>query len=162
MDVSVIIPSLNAPTLARALAALATQSEPPAEVIVVGRDEAGALAAFPHEGLFDLQFFNLLEGAWNLSIDNWSKDLTPIAGSIRTTASFLSKQKALSQTAYILESKVGQGSLLITTLALRSHLDDAYPEAIALFDSILRYTTGPGFRPQSELTEDRLNRLASR
>ncbi len=47
MRASVIIPSLNAPTLARALAALAAQTDAPDEIIVVGRDEAGALAAFP-------------------------------------------------------------------------------------------------------------------
>lgn len=54
MNVAVIIPSLNAPTLARALAAVGRQEsgrqespEPPAEVIVVGRDEAGVTAAFP-------------------------------------------------------------------------------------------------------------------
>ncbi len=47
MRTSVIIPSLNAPTLGRALAALAAQTEPPDETLVVGRDEAGALAAFP-------------------------------------------------------------------------------------------------------------------
>jgi GT2 family glycosyltransferase len=47
MHVSVIIPSLNAPTLARALKAVLAQSRPPDEIIVVGRDEAGALAAFP-------------------------------------------------------------------------------------------------------------------
>ena len=53
MRTSVIIPSLNAPTLARALAAVMAQTEPPAEVIVVGRDEAGALAAFPAGRLLD-------------------------------------------------------------------------------------------------------------
>lgn len=47
MQTSVVIPSLNAPTLGRALAAVAAQTEPPDQVIVVGRDEAGALAAFP-------------------------------------------------------------------------------------------------------------------
>ncbi len=47
MRASVVIPSLNAPTLARALAALAAQTDAPDEIIVVGRDEAGALAAFP-------------------------------------------------------------------------------------------------------------------
>ena len=47
MKTSVIIPSLNAPTLGRALTAVAGQTEAPDEVIVVGRDEAGALAAFP-------------------------------------------------------------------------------------------------------------------
>jgi GT2 family glycosyltransferase len=47
MRVAVIIPSLNAPTLGRALAAIAAQTEPPDEVIVVGRDEAGTLCGFP-------------------------------------------------------------------------------------------------------------------
>ncbi len=47
MRVSVIIPSLNAGTLPRALDAVRTQMEPPAEVVVVGRDDAGALAAYP-------------------------------------------------------------------------------------------------------------------
>ena len=53
MRVSVIIPSLNAPTLPRALAAVAAQTEPPAEIIVVGRDEAGAAAAFPAARFID-------------------------------------------------------------------------------------------------------------
>lgn len=47
MRVSVIIPSLNAPTLGRALAAVEAQTERPAEIIVVGLDEAGALSGFP-------------------------------------------------------------------------------------------------------------------
>jgi GT2 family glycosyltransferase len=47
MRVSVIIPSLNAVTLPRALRAVAEQTAPPAEVIVVGRDDVAALGAFP-------------------------------------------------------------------------------------------------------------------
>jgi GT2 family glycosyltransferase len=53
MRVSVIIPSLNAATLPRALQAVAGQTTPPAEVIVVGRDEAGALASFPETRFVD-------------------------------------------------------------------------------------------------------------
>jgi GT2 family glycosyltransferase len=53
MQTSVIIPSLNAPTLPRALAALAAQSEPPHEIIVVGRDEVGTRAAFPDTRFLD-------------------------------------------------------------------------------------------------------------
>jgi GT2 family glycosyltransferase len=53
MRVSVIIPSLNAPTLARALAAVAAQTEQPNEIIIVGRDEAGALASSPHVRFID-------------------------------------------------------------------------------------------------------------
>ncbi len=53
MRASVIIPSLNAPTLGRALVAVAAQTEPPDEVIVVGRDEAGALRGFPDVPFID-------------------------------------------------------------------------------------------------------------
>jgi GT2 family glycosyltransferase len=53
MRVSVIIPSLNAPTLGRTLTAVAGQTEPPGEVIVVGRDEAGTLAGFPDVRFID-------------------------------------------------------------------------------------------------------------
>src|SRR5690606_39268564 len=53
MRVSVIIPSLNAPTLARALGAVAGQSEAPDEIIVVGRDEAGLMAAIPSARFID-------------------------------------------------------------------------------------------------------------
>ncbi|MCL4797726.1 MAG: hypothetical protein KJZ84_24390 [Bryobacteraceae bacterium] len=121
-----------------------------------------ALAAFPHEGFFDLQFYNLLEGAWNLSLDRWPKEIEPIAGAIRTTSSFLSKQKDLSRTGYIVEAKVGPGSLLVTSLDLRAHHDEAYPEAVSLFDSLLRYVTGPDFAPRVQLDKEQIDRLASR
>jgi cellulose synthase/poly-beta-1,6-N-acetylglucosamine synthase-like glycosyltransferase len=55
MKVSVIIPSLNAPTLARALTAVAGQDMPADEVIVVGRDEAGVLAGYPDVRFIDTQ-----------------------------------------------------------------------------------------------------------
>jgi GT2 family glycosyltransferase len=53
MRVSVIIPSLNAPTLGRAVAAVSAQTHLPAEVIVVGLDEAEALTGFPDVRFID-------------------------------------------------------------------------------------------------------------
>lgn len=121
-----------------------------------------ALAGFPHEGFCDLQFFNLLDGAWNFPLDQWPESLRPIAGSVRTTSSFLSKHKALSKTGYVFEVKVGKGRLLVTTLRLREHLDDAYPEAVYLFDRFLRYASGPDFHPETEAGEEVLRRLLVR
>lgn len=118
-----------------------------------------ALAGFPHDGFFDLQFFNLMEGAWNFPLDRWPESLRPIAGGVRTTSSFLSKHKALSKTGYIFEVKSGKGRLLVTTLPLREHLDDAYPEAAYLFDRLLRYASGPGFQPATEASEEMLRQL---
>lgn len=68
MKVSVIIPSLNAPTLARALAAVAAQDAPAHEVIVVGRDEAGVLGGWPAVRFIDTQQPACAARARNLGI----------------------------------------------------------------------------------------------
>jgi len=120
-----------------------------------------ALRGFPQDGTFDLQFFNLLQGAWNFSLDRWPQELRPIAGSIRTTSSFLSKSKKLSRTGYIFEARVGQGSLLVSTLRIKQNFDESYPEAMFLFDRLVRYTTGKEFNPQIEVAEERLGELAA-
>jgi hypothetical protein len=110
-----------------------------------------ALSGYPHEGFFDLQFFSLLDRAWNFPLDAWPKEHLPIAGGIRTKSSFLSKNKSLSRVGYIFEAGVGKGRLLVTTLGLREHFDEAYPEAIYLFDRLLRYATGPEFQPSVQV-----------
>ena len=55
MRVSVIIPSLNSPTLARALTAVAAQTESPDEIIVVGRDNTNIVSGFPSVRFIDTQ-----------------------------------------------------------------------------------------------------------
>jgi beta-galactosidase len=118
-----------------------------------------ALEGFPHEGFADLQFFNLLDGAVPVPLDKWSKDFQPIVGGIRTTAGFLAKTKNLSRVGYVFEGKVGQGKLLVTTLRFREHLDEWYPEAIALFDRLLRYATNASFAPTAEIGDEQLQAL---
>jgi len=118
-----------------------------------------ALKEFPSEGFCDLQFFNLLEGAYAYPLDDWSKDMVPLVGGIRTTTGFLSKAKNLSRIGYVFEAKVGKGKLLVSTLRIRENFDEAYPEAISLFDHLLRYATSQGFEPRFEMAKDRLQRL---
>ncbi|MCZ2075639.1 MAG: hypothetical protein LC130_11655 [Bryobacterales bacterium] len=121
-----------------------------------------ALKGMPHEGMFDLQFYNLVEGGWSLPLDDWPRELVPIAGGIRTTSSFLSKRKNLSRTGYIFEAKAGRGSLLVTALTIREHLDEAYPEAVFLFDRLLRYASGSEFRPAVEVSVEFLRKQMAR
>jgi hypothetical protein len=121
--------------------------------------EHPALQGFPHEGLADLQFFNLMDGAVPLPLDAWTAGFEPIVGGIRTTASFLSKSKDLSRVGYVFEAKAGGGHLLVTSLRLREHLDEAYPEAIHLFDRLLRYVAGDAFVPRVEVGEEQLQAL---
>jgi beta-galactosidase len=123
--------------------------------------DSPALSGFPQEGMFDLQFFNLLQGAWNFSLDRWPHNMQPIAGSIRTTSSFLSKSKRLSRTGYIFETRVGKGKLLVTTLRIKDHFDESYPEAMFLFDRLLRYAAGEEFNPRIEVAEGLLSGLVS-
>jgi len=118
-----------------------------------------ALQGFPHEGFGDLQFFSLMEGAVPLPLDRWAAGFLPIMSGIRTTAGFLSKSKELSRVGYMFEAKVGAGRLLVTSLRLREHLDEAYPEAIYLFDRLLRYATGADFAPTAEAGTDELQAL---
>ena len=42
--------------------------------------------------------------------------------------------------AYAFETKVGEGRLLVTSLRFRDHFDEAYPEALDLFDRFLLLT----------------------
>ncbi len=118
-----------------------------------------ALSGFPHDGFCDLQFFNLLEGARNFSLDRWSPRIQPILGAVRTRSSFLSERKDLSTIGYILEARAGDGRLLVTTLRLEEVLDEAYPEAVFLFDRLLRYASGPQFSPSVEISKDQLQRM---
>ncbi|MGH9371720.1 MAG: glycoside hydrolase family 2 TIM barrel-domain containing protein, partial [Vicinamibacterales bacterium] len=118
-----------------------------------------ALQGFPHDGFGDLQFYNLMEGAAPFPLDSWPTSYQPIVGGIRTTAGFLSKVKNLSRVGYVFEARVGAGRLLVTTLRLREHFDEAYPEAIYLFDRFLRYASGGQFAPRTELNDDLLQAL---
>jgi len=122
-------------------------------------EEHPALKGFPHEGYGDLQFFNLLEGSWNFSLDRWPLTLTPIFGAVRTQSSFLSERKELSRIGYIFETKVGEGRLLVTTLRIEELLDEAYPEAIYLFDRLLRYSTSAGFLPRVTVADEVLSQI---
>jgi beta-galactosidase len=67
--------------------------------------------------------------------------------------------KNLSRVGYVFEAKVGEGRLLVTTLRLREHFDEAYPEVVFLFDRLLRYASGDRFTPRTELTNELLQDL---
>ncbi|HTE28635.1 MAG TPA: beta galactosidase jelly roll domain-containing protein [Flavitalea sp.] len=118
-----------------------------------------SLEGFPHEGFADWQLYTLMDGATPFSLDKWPATLTPIIGGIRTKAGFLSKSKDLSRVGYAFEAKVGRGSLLVTSLRFRDHLDNEHPEAIHLFDRFLQYASGSSFAPKVEVGSDLLQGL---
>ena len=121
-----------------------------------------ALGGVPHDGFGDLLFFNLMDGAVPVPLDSWPTALKPIVGGIRTTSSFLSTSKDLSRVGYAFDVKVGSGRLLVTSLRFREHFDEAYPEAIYLFDRMLRYAAGGEFAPAVEVGAEQLQVLTPR
>jgi hypothetical protein len=121
--------------------------------------DAAALGDFPNQGFADLQFYNLLNGASPIPLDAWPAELKPIVGAIRTTSGFLSQEKGLSRVGYVFQARVGAGELLVTSPGLWNHYDDLHPEAIYLFDRLLRYASSSNFAPGVEVSNALLQSL---
>ena len=54
---------------------------------------------------------------------------------------------------------LGRGSLAERRARFRDHFDEAYPEALTLFDRLLRYATSRDFAPRVEVGTDLLRPL---
>lgn len=124
--------------------------------------DSAALGDFPNQGFADLQFYNLLNGASPIPLDAWPAELNPIVGAIRTTSEFLSQQKGLSRVGYVFQARVGAGELLVTSPGLWNHYDDLHPEAIYLFDCLLRYASSSNFAPGVEASNALLQSLQAK
>jgi beta-galactosidase len=124
--------------------------------------DSAALGDFPNQGFADLQFYNLLNGTSPIPLDAWPAELKPIVGAIRTTSEFLSQQKGLSRVGYVFQARVGEGELLVTSPGLWNHYDDLHPEAIYLFDRLLRYASSDNFAPGVEVSNALLQNLQAK
>lgn len=114
-----------------------------------------AFDGLPHPGYADLQFFSMMEHATPFELDPLPAIL-PIVGGVRTRAAFLSKAKDLSRVGYVFEAKVGSGRLLVTTLRIADLLNDDHPEAVYLFDRLLRYCRSDRFEPGQDIAPEAL------
>ena len=85
--------------------------------------------------------------------------MTPLIWGIQVAGEWTGLERSLHRLAWLVEAKVGQGRLLLTTLDLLSNLDEARPEAVCLFDSLLRYASSEQFRPSGEICEEELSGL---
>ena len=59
--------------------------------------------------------------------------------------------------AYMLEVNVGAGKLLATSLNI-STTYESHPETKHLLESMMKYTTGPGFTPQASISCEQLEK----
>jgi hypothetical protein len=54
---------------------------------------------------------------------------------------------------------VGKGKLLVSTLRIRENFDESYPEAMFLFDRLIRYATGSEFNPGVAVSGKQIQKL---
>ncbi len=139
-----------------------------------------ALDAFPHEGFCDVQFYRMLKihgqdgtlrNAKTIVLEEFPVAVDPIIRSI-------DRYQFMRDKGYLFEIGVGQGKLLVSTLnffpalnlspasqaatpqtATGVEADFLGPEALFLFDQLVRYALGDEFHPASSITAATLTTL---
>ncbi len=103
-----------------------------------------ALAEFPTESHADWQWWELLEGSYNMALDGTPRDFRPI---VQVIDNFIGNRKL----GNLLEARVGNGRLMVCSMNIAG-IDDARPAARQMLRSILGYMASDAFRPKQALT----------
>jgi hypothetical protein len=109
------------------------------------------LGGMPHEGFADLQFYRMMGESPSIELE--SLGLNEGEPVIRVMHSY----SICRPLAYLMERKVGQGGVILSAL----ELNQSWPEARYLLAQMCAYATGRAFRPELELSEATLARLAT-
>ncbi|WP_123041400.1 glycoside hydrolase family 2 protein [Cohnella candidum] len=103
-----------------------------------------AIGDFPHDGKSDWHWYELFNGSPAISLDT-APGIDPIIEPIDN----FNRAKRL---AYAFEANVGEGQLLVTSLAFRDVDDLKKPAAAYLFRQLLNYARSGDFQPKGTLT----------
>jgi hypothetical protein len=111
-----------------------------------------ALGSFPHEGLCDLQFLELLYGVNRADLDALPAKVEPIIRSI-------TDWRIGASAGYLYEMRVGKGGLLVTTLNFEQTLACGRPDAEWLLWELLSYLASDSFHPTADLNAEYLRSI---
>ncbi len=125
-------------------------------------DEHPSFAGFPHDGFLNLQFHGLIDDCDKINLDDFPVEVEPIMRGIDRASrdrfdvytyqlSELQKEWTMRNFAYAMELKVGKGRLFLSGFNFTG-LNNDKPEVCAMFESLLKYVTGSGFAPKTEIT----------
>ncbi len=134
-----------------------------------------ALAGFPHNGITDLQFYNLIEDSDKIIFDNFPPNVTPVFQCIDKSTRDLfdvyvtggfglpefQYDRTLRNFGYITEMKVGNGSLLVTGLNFTG-LGTQVPEVCGMFETLVNYICSDKFAPEASLSVNELKEYMSK
>jgi hypothetical protein len=107
-----------------------------------------ALAGFPTADHFDWQWMELTAGGRAMNLDRLPRGLQPIVQPI-------DDWNRNYKLGALLEARVGQGRLMVSTFDLDSRLEQR-PAARQLRKSVLDYMRGSGFRPAQAVAPEEL------
>ncbi|MDQ1139321.1 hypothetical protein [Pedobacter agri] len=102
-----------------------------------------ALANFPTENHSDLQWWEIVNKAQVMNLEDFPKGFKPIIQPIDTW--FLNRKLAL-----VLEAKVGKGKLIVSSANLSPDLKDS-PAAQQLYFSLQNYMISDQFNPKYQV-----------
>lgn len=113
-----------------------------------------ALALFPTESHSDWQWWQLVNNAKTMVLDNLTSSELDNCQIIKCVDNF-AKNRRLS---LAFEARVGKGCLLVTSMDLQDKAS-RHPEARQMLVSLLRYMNSPAFAPTGTLPAEQLQML---
>ena len=106
-----------------------------------------ALGDFPHEGFGDLQFFDLIDGAYPQELERWPVPIDPIVRAIPPL------QRPANR-GYLFEFRCGRGRVVASTLR-----NDDTPAWVYLLGRLVDYASSDAFEPDVAVPEEFLRGL---
>lgn len=103
-----------------------------------------ALAEFPTDFYTDWQWYDLLEGSWNMDLTATPAGLKPV---VQVIDNFIKDRKL----GNLVEARVGEGRLMVCSMNISGDLA-ARPAARQMLKSIQDYMGSPAFQPAQVLT----------
>lgn len=119
-----------------------------------------ALGDFPHDGLCDYSFVNLVIGGWPeqrtwpFNLDVWRH----VVG-IKPIIRLVDHYRAARNEAYMFEVRVGAGRLLATCLRIGWGMRTSTPESRYLLRQMVEYARSEAFRPKASVAPAELRRI---
>jgi beta-galactosidase len=108
-----------------------------------------AMKFMPSEGWCDLQFYDLIQGGKAILLDQ-----TRVAG--EPIVRMIDVPQRLERKAYLFETKVGPGRLLVSGFNFAAAVPAGDPAAIYFLDQLIRYTMGDQFQPKADVAPEDL------
>ncbi len=109
-----------------------------------------ALAEFPTDFYTNWQWYDLLQGSWNMNLTATPKSFRPI---VQVIDNFIKNRKM----GNLIEARVGNGKLMVCTMPINRQPMSS--SATQMYKSIADYMASSDFQPKQELTVEQLKTI---